>query len=75
MATIDNEIIIKELIARNGYYPDDPRVWRIVEYTNCYGVRTWGVTWPHEQNRDRYLLETYYVRSPKNIWCAQDFPE
>ena len=68
MSTIDSKHIIDELIKNNGHYEDDPQVYMIVEYTNAYGNVTWGVTWPHERNRDRYLLPTFYVRDPKVIW-------
>lgn len=44
MATIDSKQIIDEIIKRNGYYEDDPRVALIVEYINAYGNKTWGVT-------------------------------
>lgn len=68
MATIDSKYIIDELIKNNGYYADDPQAYMIVEYTNSYGNVTWGVTWPYEMNKDKYLQETYYVRNPKVIW-------
>jgi hypothetical protein len=73
MATINNGSIIKELIANNGYYSDDPRVAKIVEYTNSYGVITWGVTWSNENKRsqDRYLTPSPFVINPKLIWEAK----
>ena len=72
MATINNKNLIDEIIINNGHYSDDARVAQIVEYTNSFGVVTWGVTWitePYERRR-RYELETYYVRNPKVIWKA-----
>lgn len=73
MATIDRKDIINEIIAKNGYYEDDPRVHMIVEYTNANGNRTWGVTWSNETNasKRRYLIETEFVRDPKVIWKAE----
>lgn len=71
MATIDSKHIIDELIENDGYYPGDPRIYMIVEYTNAYGNQTWGVTWPNERGRDRYLEETEWVRNPKIIWRAK----
>lgn len=70
MATIDDKQIIDNLIANNGFYEDDPQVHMIVEYTNAYGNKTWGVTWSdeHPKLRLRYLDETEYVQSPKVIW-------
>jgi hypothetical protein len=70
MATIDNKKMIDEIIANNGYYEGDPRIYMIVEYTNVYGNITWGVTWENEpaQYRERYLQETQYVNNPRVIW-------
>jgi hypothetical protein len=73
MATIDSKNLIDKIIANNGYYEDDPRVYKIVEYTNAYGNTTWGVTWSNElsSSRDRYLIETEFVKNPKVIWEAK----
>lgn len=70
MSTIDNKNIIKEIIEKDGYYDDDPRIYMIVEYTNANGKITWGVTWSSESftARTRYLDETEYVRNPRVIW-------
>lgn len=68
MATIDNKKIIDELIANDGYYEDDKRIYKIVEYTNMYGVRTWGVTWISNKDREKYLIESEFIRNPKVIW-------
>jgi hypothetical protein len=71
MATIDSKEIIDTLLNNNGYFPGDPQIYMIVEYTNHYGNKTWGVTWPHEKGRDRYLVESDYVRNPTIIWQRQ----
>lgn len=73
MATIDSWGLIKELMNNRGYYMDDPRVHMIVEYTNAYGNRTWGITYVTEppERRLRYLEESEYVRDPKVIWRAE----
>ncbi len=70
MATIDNETLIKTLIEKNGFYEDDPQVHMIVEYTNAYGGKTWGVTWTNEDSRrqNRYLDESDFIQNPKVIW-------
>ena len=72
MATIDSKEIIDKIIAGNGYYEDDPRVYMIIEYINYNGYTTWGVTWSneHPNRRERYTIETEYVRNPKVIWKA-----
>ena len=74
MATIDNEEMIRNLIANNGHFEDDPRVYQIVEYTNYNGRLTWGVTWKNESlNRlHRYEIPSEYVIAPKVIWKAGD---
>ena len=71
MATIDDKSMIDKLIEANGYYEDDPRVHRIVEYENAYGVITWGVTWVNNIDKDKYLIESIYVRKPRTIWLAK----
>ena len=73
MSTIDNKNLIDKIIANDGCYEDDPRVFMIVEYTNTYGNRTWGVTWVNESESQkfRYCIETEYVRNPKTIWTIQ----
>lgn len=81
MATINSKELIDAIIAHNGWHddedhdaPDNPRVSKIVEYTNSYGVVTWGVTFIGDGREDKYLLETVYVRSPKVIWDSKDHP-
>lgn len=67
MATIDDKGMIDELIKNNGHYEDDPQVYMIVEYTNAYGNKTWGVTWVNEpvQFKTKYLNESQFVQNPK----------
>lgn len=73
MATIDSKSIIDRIIANDGYYDDDPRVYMIVEYTNAYGKQTYGVTWSneHPSSKLRYLDESEYVKNPRVIWRAE----
>lgn len=72
MATVDDKKLIDEIIAKDGYYEDDPRVYMIVEYTNSFGNKTWGVTWSNQgkAEREKYLLHTAYVRTPRILWCS-----
>lgn len=74
MATIDNKLIIENIMKANGYYEGDPRIYMIVEYVNAYGKVTWGVTWINENHsaRTRYLEETQYVRTPRVIWHCEN---
>jgi hypothetical protein len=71
MATIDNKDIIDEIIKGNGYYEDDTRVSMIVEYTNAYGKQAYGVTWINQQNQQKYLIESEFIRNPKVIWSIE----
>jgi len=70
MATIDNKKIIDEIIAGDGHYQGDERVYMIVEYENAWGNTTWGVTWEYEMNfmKLRYMEESEYVRNPRVLW-------
>jgi hypothetical protein len=70
MPTIDNKQLIDKLIAKDGYFEDDPQVYMIVEYTNAWGNVTWGISYVNERDKDRYLIETEYVRNPKVLWCC-----
>lgn len=66
MATIDNEDIIKEIIANNGHYYDDPIVIKIVQYTNRWGGRTHGVV--YERDDPNRYRESEFVINPKVIF-------
>lgn len=70
MATIDSKALVDQLIAAGGRFEDDPPVALIVEYTNYEGATTWGVTWVNEPpaRQRRYLIETEYVRRPRQLW-------
>jgi hypothetical protein len=72
MATIDNKEMILKIIANDGYYEGDPRVYMIVEYTNAWGNITYGVTWTNERKeiRDRYLIASQYIKNPIVLWKA-----
>ena len=70
MATITSKHIVDDLIANNGWYPEDPQVYAIVEYTSASGEKVWGITWPHDPNRTRYMAhQPPYVNHPKILWC------
>lgn len=70
MATFNSKVVIDEIIAGDGHYRGDPRVAKIVEYTNVGGHIAWGVTWQHEQDQDRYLRQSYRILNPRVIWEA-----
>jgi hypothetical protein len=59
MPTVDKETADK-LIANDGYYPPDPRVFRIVRYENSFnGEHSYGA-----------YHESEYVRNPMVYWSA-----
>ena len=67
MATVGKTLADK-IIANNGYYADDPRVARVIEYTNMAGVQDFAIEYPHERGRYR---ESEFARNPKVIWEAK----
>ena len=48
MATVNSREIVDEIIANNGYYEGDPRVIRIVQYTNNWGGTAYGLVFETE---------------------------
>lgn len=66
MATVPKDTA-DGLVKSNGYYSDDPRVMRIVEYTNMAGVLAYGVEYSHEIGR---YAESEFVRNPRVYWEA-----
>jgi len=66
MATVSKELAYK-LAANDGYYSDDPRVLRIVQYTNAWGGEAYGIE--YEGQIGKYS-ESEYVIDPKLYWQA-----
>lgn len=66
MATVSKSLADK-LIANNGYYADDPRVVRIVEYTDMGGKQAYGIEYPGQLGK---YAESPYIHNPKVIWLA-----
>jgi len=56
------------IVKRDGYYSNDPRVTRIVEYTNMAGLQAFGLEYEHELGE---YTESVYVRNPKVYWEAK----
>ena len=67
MATVSKELADK-LVAANGYYADDPRVMRIVEYTNAWGKQAFGIEYAREVGK---YAASEYVHDPKVYWEAK----
>lgn len=61
MATVSKDIADR-IVAKHGYYADDPRVARIVEYTDMGGKQAYGLEYEWEVGR---YVESVWVRNPK----------
>lgn len=68
MATV-GKVTADKLVAGNGYYLDDPRVVRIVEYTDMGGKQAFGMEYDGQIGK---YAESVYVRDPKVYWQADD---
>jgi hypothetical protein len=66
MATVSKELA-DQLVAGDGYYADDTRVLRIVEYTNAWGKLAYGIEYAGQVGK---YAESEYVNSPKVYWSA-----
>lgn len=67
MATVSKDLADKIKNA-DGYYADDPRVYRIVEYTDMGGKQAYGIEYEHQIGK---YAESPYVKSPKVYWEAE----
>lgn len=66
MATV-GKVTADKIKANDGYYDDDPRVVRIVEYTDMGGKLAYGIE--YEGQLGKYA-ESVYVRDPRVYWQA-----
>lgn len=67
MATVGKQLA-DQLAAQDGYYADDPRVVRIVEYDNAFGGVSYGIEYKHEVGR---YAPSPYVHNPRVYWQAK----
>lgn len=67
MATVSKDLA-DELAAKDGYYSDDERVVRIVQYTNAGGKLAYGIEYEHEVGK---YAPSEYVNDPKVYWEAK----
>ncbi len=58
-----------QIVSRNGYYADDQRVLRIVEYDNAFGGVGYGIE--YKQDLGKYS-PSGYVNNPRVYWQATD---
>lgn len=68
MATVSKDLADK-LKAQGGYYVDDPRVVRIVEYDNAWGGVGYGLEYMGQLGR---YAASEYVGNPRVYWQATD---
>jgi len=67
MATVDKSTA-DELIASNGFYPGDPRISKIVRYTNQWDNECYAIVYPFE---DQYRYEkSAHCTDVVTIWQA-----
>lgn len=67
MATVD-KAMADQIKAANGYYADDPRVMRIVEYDNAWGGVGYGIEYGHQIGK---YSPSEYVRNPRVYFQAE----
>ena len=65
MSTIDLKTALKVIA---GEFPED-NITRIVKYKNAWGRESYGFT-TKDQDPNKYLVETNYVRNPAIYWDA-----
>lgn len=68
MATVSKKLA-DELKANDGYYSDDVRVIRIIEYDNAWGGKGYGIEYNGQFGK---YGESEFVRNPKVYWEATD---
>lgn len=68
MATVSKQLA-DQIKDKDGFYADDPRVHRIVEYTDMGGKQAYGLEYKHQVGK---YAPSQFVRDPKVYWEAQD---
>jgi hypothetical protein len=66
MATVSKGLA-DELKNADGYYADDPRVLRIVEYDNAFGGVGYGIEYNGQVGK---YSPSEFVRNPRVYWQA-----
>ena len=67
MPTVHKELA-NTIKNNNGYYLDDPRVMRIVEYTDMGGKQAYGLEYAHQVGK---YVESAFVRNPSVYFEAE----
>jgi hypothetical protein len=66
MATVSYNLA-HQIASNDGYYADDPRVMRIVKYTNAWGKEAYGIE--YEGQIGKYVASEYVI-DPELYWSA-----
>jgi len=66
VATVTKEIAEK-IIANDGYFGDDPRVWQVVRYTNAWGNDAYAILYEQDVMLNRYR-KSEFIRNPVVLW-------
>ena len=67
VATIGKHIA-DQIRDNDGYYNDDPRVVRIIEYDNAWGDVGYGIEYAHQLGK---YAASEYVHNPRVYWEAK----
>lgn len=70
MSTVDKAFADKMVACSGVMYPDDPfepPVNRIVEYTNAWGKKAYGMTFDG-QDINKYMYQSEYIQNPRIYW-------
>ncbi len=70
MSTVDKDFADKVVECGGVMFPDDPMeppVNRIVEYTNAWGKKAYGITFEGE-DLNKYMRPSEYVIKPRVYW-------
>lgn len=68
MGTVSKEIA-RKIKDNNGYYGNDPRCWRIVEYDNAWGGIGYGLE--YAQDIGKYQ-PSEFIQNPRVFWQAEE---
>jgi hypothetical protein len=71
MATVSKETADR-LVALKGHYYGDPRVLRIVEYTNMSGALCYGLEYEWDLGKYTSEPDNPYIGNPRVYWKAKE---
>jgi len=66
VATVSSPVIVAEIIAGDGYYPGDPRVVKVVQYTTQWGDTAYGLIYEGEDLMRYHTAPACH--NPQTLW-------